>query len=592
MDSRDIRTFCIIAHIDHGKTTLTDRLLEATGSVAERDRMDRMMDSNPIERERGITIKLAPVTMQYGKYTLNLIDTPGHVDFGYEVSRSLAACEGVLLVVDATQGVQAQTLSNYEKASKLGLKIIPVLNKIDLPASEPERVTLELMELFGFSEEEVIPVSAKTGLNMDKLLEAIVKFIPAPKGELEKPPRALVFTSQFDVHKGVIAYIRMIDGSLKDGEMLHMMGTQVEFESIEMGHFLPKMSPGKTLSVGEVGYVCTGLKSVKEVNVGDTMTSAAAAARVVPLADYQPPQPMVFMELYPIDGDDFVMLLDAMQKLAMHDAALAFQSTSSPALGNGLRVGFLGILHAEIVRERLTREFQLELIATSPSVPYHVRLRNGENIEVNVPSQLPDPSQIAEISEPMTLSTIFTPREYIGAVMQLTEDHRGLLLSVQDMGTRVKMTYRLPLAELIIQFHDQLKSASSGFASLEYTLAEYQPVDAVKLSIQVHHEDVPPLASIVVKDKAEQFARSLVSRLKDVIPRQQFEIPIQGMIGGKVIARETVKAFRKDVTAKLYGGDATRRMKLLRKQARGKKRMKSIGKVDLPQEAFLAVLSK
>lgn len=549
------------------------------------------MDSNPIEKERGITIKLAPVRMEYNGHILNLIDTPGHVDFGYEVSRSLAACEGALLVVDATQGIQAQTLSNYEKARELGLDIIPVINKIDLPSADVDAVALELMEIFGIDESKIVAVSAKTGLNTEALLEAVIKHVRPPQGSKDKPLRALVFTSHFDQHKGVIAYIRVVDGVL-DKQKLQLMATKANFLPGEVGVFTPSMTPTETLQAGEVGYVCTGLKDVTLVTVGDTITSAADADKIEHLPGYKEPLPMVYMEIYPIDGDDFVLLQDAMSKLVLHDAALRFGGTHSLALGNGLRVGFLGILHAEIVRERLEREFNLELIATSPSVTYQVEQTNGNQLIVKTPADMPDPATIKEIKEPITHATLFTPKDYLGAVMQLTEDYRGKLLSMQDVGTRVRIEYELPLAEIIVHFHDHLKSVSSGFASLEYEVKEYATVDAVKLNVVIQHEQIDALSVIVVRDKAEQIGRELVKKLKEVVPRQQFEVPIQVAIGGKVIARETIKAYRKDVTAHLYGGDNTRRQKLLKKQAKGKKRMKEIGKVQLNQEAFMAVLER
>jgi len=587
----DIRNFSIIAHIDHGKTTLTDRLLELTHTVSQREFTERLMDSNPIEKERGITIKLAPVRMEYQGHILNLIDTPGHVDFGYEVSRSLAACEGALLVVDATQGVQAQTLSNYEKAKELGLDIIPVINKIDLPSADVDAVSLELMETFGIDEKRIVAVSAKTGLNTEALMEAVVQHIRPPQGDVNTPLRALVFTSHFDQHKGVIAYIRVVDGRL-DKQKLQLMATKANFLPVEIGVFTPQMTPTDHLEAGEVGYICTGLKDVSQVTVGDTITSAANADTVTRLPGYKEPLPMVYMEFYPIDGDDFVLLQDAMAKLSLHDAALRFSGTHSPALGNGLRVGFLGILHAEIVRERLEREFNLELIATSPSVTYQVEKTDGTEMLVKTPAEMPDPATIKLIKEPMTHAILFTPKEYLGSVMQLTEDHRGKMLSLQDVGTRVRIEYELPLAEIIVHFHDHLKSVSSGFASLEYEVTEYLPIDAVKLNVVVQHEPIDALSVIVLRARAEQIGRQLVKKLKEVIPRQQFEVPIQAAIGGKVIARETIKAYRKDVTAHLYGGDVTRRQKLLKKQAKGKKRMKEIGKVQLNQEAFMAVLER
>jgi len=550
------------------------------------------MDSNPIEKERGITIKLAPVRMEYQGYILNLIDTPGHVDFGYEVSRSLAACEGALLVVDATQGIQAQTLSNYEKARELNLDILPVINKIDLPSADVDAVMLELMEVFGIDEEKILCVSAKTGLNMESLLDAVIKQIHPPQGKEENPLRALVFTSQFDQHKGVIAYVRVVDGVL-DQRKMRLLGMKADFLPVEIGIFTPQMIPKEKLVAGEVGYICTGLKDVSLVTVGDTITTAAGdVSKVERLPGYKEPLPMVYMEFYPLDGDDYVLLQDAMGKLALHDAALRYSSTHSPALGNGLRVGFLGILHAEIVRERLEREFSIDLIATSPSVTYQVEKTDGTQILVKTPADMPDPGTIRLIKEPMTHSIMFTPKEYLGAVMQLTEDHRGKLLSMQDVGSRVRIEYTLPLAEIIVHFHDQLKSVSSGFASLEYEVKEFVEVDAIKLNITVQHEHIEALSVIVVREDAERIGRLLVKKLKEVVPKQLFEIPIQASIGGKVVARETVKAYRKDVTAHLYGGDATRRQKLLKKQAKGKKRMKEIGKVQLNQEAFMAVLER
>ncbi len=592
-----IRNFSIIAHIDHGKTTLTDRLLQSTRTIADRDFTERMMDSNPIEKERGITIKLAPVQMMWRDpdsgepIQLNLIDTPGHVDFSYEVSRSLAACEGVLLVVDATQGVQAQTLANYEKAKAQGLKVIPVINKIDLPAADPESTALELIETFDMDEKDIFMVSAKTGIGIEALLDGIVRMVPPPTGLDEEPLRALVFTSLYDAHQGVIAYIRVVSGVLR-AEQLAMFSNKQRLAPTEIGVFIPQRKIVSELHAGQVGYIATGLKDVSLVSVGDTITRYLELSKIEPLAGYRPPQPMVYLEFYPIDGDEFVLLQEALRKLRLHDAALQFTGTHSRALGNGMRVGFLGILHSEIVQERLEREFNLELVATSPSVPYEITLITGEDTDIHHAGELPDPSQLREIREPMTRSTIFTPRAYLGTVMKLCEEHRGKLLELQDVGTRVKATYRIPLAELIVNFHDQLKSASSGFASLEYELTDYAPVNAVKLSILVSGEEVEALSQIVVRDMAEQAGRAIAKKLKEVIPRQQFEIPIQAAIGGKIVARETVQAYRKDVTAKLYGGDATRRQKLLNKQKKGKKRMKDFGRVQLPQEAFLAVLER
>ena len=584
-----IRNFSIIAHIDHGKTTLTDALLRLTNTVSERDLTERMLDSNPIEQERGITIKLAPVRMNYQGHVLNLIDTPGHVDFGYEVSRSLAACEGAVLLIDASQGVQAQTLSNYEKAVQLGLTIIPVLNKIDLPTVDIDTVKLEVMESFGFKEDEILAVSAKTGQNIEQLLQAVIERIPAPQGKPDSSLRGLVLTSQYDYHKGVVAYVRVVDGVL-DKQKLELISTTTRFSPIELGIFSPTMRPRQQLTTGEVGYLATGLKDIKKVRVGDTITLADLKNEVKPLAGYQEPTPMVYMELYPVDADDFRALKDSMDKLALHDSSLQYQGTHSLALGNGLRVGFLGILHAEIIRERLKREFSLDLIATAPSVIYEVETTKGEKIEVHSPSEMPDPSLIKSVSEPITSATIYSPEQYLSLIIQFVKERRGELLNSHPMGVRTRLEFRIPLAEIIVDLHDRLKSLSSGYASLEYEVVDYQLVDVVKVDILINKESVEALSMITVRSQAEQRGRKLVTKLKEVIPRQLFEIPIQAAIGGKVVARETIRAFRKDVTAKLYGGDRTRRMKLLKKQAEGKKRLKQVGSVELNQEAFLAVL--
>jgi GTP-binding protein LepA len=595
MSQSTIRNFSIIAHIDHGKTTLTDRLLEVTESVGARQFKERMMDSNPIERERGITIKLAPVRMLYTyqgtKYQLNLIDTPGHVDFGYEVSRSLAACEGAVLLIDATQGIQAQTISNFEKARQLGLKIIPVLNKIDLPAADVEQVMLECLETLNCTEDEIFTVSAKTGAGVEEMLAGIITKIPPPHGDQAAPLRALVMTSHFDQHRGVMAYVRVVDGTLQPSKLASLV-TQTPFTPAEVGYFAPALIDTPVLHTGEVGYIATGIKDIRQLKVGDTVTSYEHRTSLEALPGFAIPQPMVFMDLFPVDADDFPILQDASGKLALHDAALVFTGTHSTALGNGLRVGFLGILHAEIVLERLRREFELDLIGTAPTVPYRVVLTNGTEMEINTPADLPDPSQIQSILEPITTATLFVPDAYAGPVMQLTRERRGELYDTTHVGTRIKLHYRLPLAEIITDFHDRLKSVSAGFASLEYHLDGYQEVDAVKIAVMVNKEVIEALSYITVRDKAEQSGRAVVAKLKEVVPRQQFEVPIQAAIGGKVIARETIKAYRKDVTAKLYGGDVTRRQKLLKKQAKGKKRLKQFGKVELNQEAFLAVLQR
>lgn len=592
VSQENIRNFCIIAHIDHGKTTLTDCLLRLTHTVSEHQMEERIMDSNPIEKERGITIKLAPVRMNYKGYTLNLIDTPGHVDFGYEVSRSLAACEGALLVVDATQGIQAQTLSTFEKAKDMGLVIIPVINKIDLPSADVERTTLELMELFNINEEEIIKVSAKSGLNIEALLSAVIERVPAPRGVLEAPTRALLITSLFDQHKGAIALIRMVDGSIKKGERLQFYSAKESCVPIEIGVYEPTMLKRDELSAGEVGYIATGLKDVRALKVGDTITRASQAEQITPLAGYKEPQPMVYLELYPVDASDFTELQDAMSKLVLRDAALQYVGTYSEALGSGLRVGFLGILHAEIVLERLSREFDLELIATSPSVPYIVAMRTGEEIEIHSPAQLPDPSQILEIREPMAIVHLFTPERFSGTVLQICRERRGLLLESRVVGERIRLDCEIPLSELITDFHDKLKSITSGYASFEYSLKGFTTVDAVKVDVLLNQEVVSALSFMCVRENAESEGRKIVTKLKEILPRQMFEVPVQAAIGGKVVARETIKAFRKDVTQHLYGGDVTRRKKLLAKQAKGKKKMKQMGRVEVDQDTFLKLLRR
>jgi GTP-binding protein LepA len=592
-----IRNFCIIAHIDHGKTTLTDRFLRLTHSVAERDFQDRIMDSNPIERERGITIKLAPVRMDYtaydGKeYILNLIDTPGHVDFGYEVSRSLMACEGALLVVDATQGIQAQTLSTFQKAKDLGLTIIPVINKVDLPSADVDKTVLELMELCQFEESQMIHVSAKTGLNIQAVLEEVVKKVPAPKGTLDAPLRALLITSLFDMHRGAVALVRVIDGQINRHDKLQFFSAGTSFLASEVGIYAPVMTDTAKLSAGEVGFIVTGLKDVRNLKVGDTIGKSLDIADIQPLPGFREPQPLVYMEIYPVDQGDFPDLQDAMSKLLLRDAALQFNGTYSKALGSGLRVGFLGILHAEIVLERLQREFDLELIATAPSVVYKVTKTNGETLEVNTPGDMPDPSEIKEVEEPLADLTIFTPEKYAGSMLQLCRERRGHLKTSEVVGSTIRLHCVVPLAELITDFHDTVKSLSSGFASIEYSVNGSQPVNAVTVTILLNHEPVSALSFVTVREKAEFEGRQMVAKLKEVIPRQMFEVPIQASIGANVIARETLQAYRKDVTAKLYGGDVTRRKKLLSKQAKGKKRMKQFGKVELDQNTFLSLLRR
>ena len=596
-----IRNFSIIAHIDHGKTTLTDAFLRLTGAVTALDFHDRMMDSNPIEQEKGVTIKLAPVRMNYEhlgqKYILNLIDTPGHVDFGYEVDRSLAACEGALLLIDATQGVQAQTLANYQKAKNLNLKIIPVINKIDLPSANVEQSILEIMEFFDLNEEEVLMVSAKTGEGVEKVLQRIIEEVPPPGKKLIQEDhdqesdklRALIITSKFDNHQGAIAYMRVVNGEISKRD-LYLSFSKTKFLPVEIGIFAPEKEKRDVLKEGEVGYVATGLKDISLLKVGDTITSFEDKGLIEVLPGYKEPTPMVFMEIYPVDSKDFTNLKDAMAKLTMHDSALQYQSTHSIALGNGLRVGFLGIFHAEIVRERLMREFDLNLIATAPSVTYHILTTNEKTIEIHSPAEMPDLSRVRKILEPFAKLSIFCPEDYVSNVMKLCNDKRASLENSIGSGNRIRLEYLIPLAELITDFHDKLKSVTSGFASMEYLLFDFREVDAVKVEILVNGESVEALSFITVANNVEAKARAIVKKLKDVIPRQLFEIPIQASIGAKIIARETIKAWRKDVTAKLYGGDQTRKMKLLKKQAEGKKKMKQIGKVQLNQDAFLAVL--
>ena len=596
-----IRNFSIIAHIDHGKTTLTDAFLRLTGAVSALNFHERMLDSNPIEQEKGVTIKLAPVRMHYRyqnqDYILNLIDTPGHVDFGYEVDRSLAACEGALLLIDATQGVQAQTLANYQKAKNLNLKIIPVINKIDLPSANVEQSILEIMEFFDLDEKEVLMVSAKTGVGVEQVLQKIITEVPPPGKKLiqeEQLPeneqlRALIITSKFDNHQGAIAYTRVVNGEIRKKD-LYLNFSKTKFLPVEIGIFNPEKEKREVLRAGEVGYLATGLKDISLLKVGDTITRFEEKETIAVLPGYKEPTPMVFMEIYPVDSDDFANLKDAMAKLTMHDSALQSQPTHSVALGNGLRVGFLGIFHAEIVRERLMREFDLDLIATAPSVTYQIETTAGKMLEIHSPAEMPDPSRIKKILEPIANLSIFCAEEYVSAVMKLCHEKRATLINSVGTGNRNRLEYLIPLAELITDFHDKLKSVTSGFASMEYLLKDFREVDAIKVEILVNKEAVEALSFITVADKAELKARAIVKKLKEVIPRQLFEIPIQASIGAKVIARETIKAWRKDVTAKLYGGDRTRRMKLLAKQAKGKKRMKQIGQVQLNQDAFLAVL--
>jgi GTP-binding protein LepA len=593
--AQNIRNFSIIAHIDHGKSTLADRILELTGAVDPRDHRPQLLDSMDLERERGITIKAQAVRVEYtardGKlYRLHLIDTPGHVDFTYEVSRSLAACDGALLLVDASQGVEAQTVANTYLAVEAGLELIPALNKIDLPGAEPERVAGELGELLGESPDEVIRISAKTGDGVTELLEALVNQVPPPEGDPDAPPRALIFDSEFDQYRGVIAYVRVVDGRLNKGEAITAMqaGTQADIDDI--GFFGPGMMPVDGLSSGEVGYVITGIKNVSQLRVGDTLTTRARPA-TEPLPGYREIKPMVFCGLFPVDTDQFSDLRDALEKLALNDAALSYEPETSQALGFGFRCGFLGLLHMDIVRERLEREYDLELLATTPNVEYEVELIDGDVIEVHSPSDMPDRARIEEIREPYIRATILCPKEHVGAVMELCQERRGAHVDMSFLSQqRVQLHYDLPLAEVVLDFFDQLKSRTRGYASLDYELQGLRPGDLVKLDILLAGDQVDALSMVVHKDKAYGAGRMLTERLRKQIPRQQFEVAIQAAIGSSIIARESVKPIRKDVIAKCYGGDVTRKRKLLEKQKEGKKRMKQVGRIEVPQEAFLAVL--
>ena len=600
-----IRNFCIIAHVDHGKSTLADRLLQATGAVDPRDMVDQLLDSMELERERGITIKAQAVRMSYAardgrEYQLNLIDTPGHVDFSYEVSRSLAACEGALLVVDATQGIQAQTLANVYLALEHDLEIIPVINKIDLDVAEPERVSMEVQQAFGFREDEVVLASAKDGLGVEDILESIVSRIPPPGGRGEEPLRALIFDSKYDSYKGVVAYVRVFDGSTSSGRRIRVMASGSESEALEVGVFSPAPEQVGSLSAGEVGYIATGLKSVGDAPVGDTITLARKPASE-PLKGYQPLKPMVFAGLYPADGEDYLDLREALEKLRLNDAALSFQPESSLALGTGFRCGFLGLLHMDVVQERLEREYGLTLLATSPSVAYRVVRTDGEDYEIDNPSKLPPVQQIDEIQEPWLELSIVCPANYIGAVMELVTSRRGEFRRMEylqhestsnggESRARMLIEYNVPLSEVLVDFYDQLKARTQGYASMDYSLAGYRPDNLVRLDILVNGEPVDALSSIVHRDNGYRHGRELVSRLKELIPRQLFEVPIQASIGSRVISRETIKALRKNVLAKCYGGDVTRKRKLLERQAEGKRRMKRVGRVEIPQEAFLSIL--
>ncbi|KKU56883.1 elongation factor 4 [Candidatus Amesbacteria bacterium RIFCSPHIGHO2_02_FULL_48_21] len=610
---QNIRNFAIIAHIDHGKSTLADRMLELTGTVSPRQMRAQLLDSNPIERERGITIKLAPVRMEMkygfenGQFkiypkdtkilnfefcTLNLIDTPGHVDFSYEVNRSLAACEGAILLVDATQGVQAQTLAHFHQAQKLGLTIIPIINKIDVATADIEGTKRQIHDILNLDLDSILFISAKTGQGVPELLEAIINRIPPPRTTADGSlTRALVFNSNFDPHLGVIAWIRVVDGQIRTHDKLFLLGTHTETSALEVGFFTPERKPCPTLHAGEVGYVVTTLKDISRLTVGDTITVMNQEPSTInPLPGYQPVKPVVFISLHPTDGSQINLLRDSLARLRLQDSSLTFFPEFSPALGNGFRVGLLGLLHADIVQERLEREFGLNLIAAAPSVSYEIITTNHELSTISKAMDLPDPSQIKTIREPFILLSIYVPEDYLGAVMQLTHSRRGQLQNLEHLARIIHLTYSFPLAELLKDYYDQLKSVSQGFATLDYELSGFYPADLVKLEVLVAGQPVDAMSQIVPRLSAPRVAKALVERLIDLIPRQQFEVAVQAAVGSKILARADVKAFRKDVTAKLYGGDQTRKDKLLKKQKKGKARMKRVGRVDIPQEAFLAIL--
>ena len=593
-DLKKIRNFCIIAHIDHGKSTLADRLIEMTGTVSKRDMQEQILDSMELEREKGITIKLAPTRLVYeyegSEYTLNLIDTPGHVDFTYEVSRSLAACEGALLLVDASQGVEAQTLANTYLALDNNLETIPVINKIDLPSARVSEVKEEIEDVIGLDAQDCPCISAKDGINIDQVLKAIIEKIPAPTGDESAPLKCLIFDSHYDNFKGAICLVRVFDGSVKAGDQILMMQTKKVFEVTEVGIFVPNTKPVQSLSAGDVGYIAASIKTISDVKVGDTITSASNPIKA-PLAGYKEVQPVVFCGIFPVDGAKYGELKDALEKLKLNDASLHFMAENSSALGYGFRCGFLGLLHLEIITERLEREFDLDIITTAPSVSYNVYKTNGEMLEISNPSNLPSQVEISRIEEPIVNVNIFTPPEYVGTIMELCQDKRGIYKDLQYIDKRrVELKYVLPLGEIIYDFFDSLKSRTRGYASFDYELSGFEEAELVKVDILLNGEKCDALSMIVHKDKAYNRGRDLAERLKKIIPRQLFEVPIQACIGSKIIARETISAMRKDVLAKCYGGDVTRKRKLLEKQKAGKKRMRKFGSVEIPSEAFMSIL--
>ena len=593
-DQSNIRNFCIVAHIDHGKSTLADRIMDVTGAVSAREAKQQLLDSMDIERERGITIKLTPVRMKYTfkgrEYTLNLIDTPGHVDFTYEVSRSLKACEGAILIVDASQGVEAQTLTNVYLALDNDLEIIPVINKIDLPSARPDEVKAEIEDVIGLPADEAPLISAKEGIGIEKVLEQVIELLPPPKGDFSAPLKALIFDSFYDSYKGAISIIRVFDGCVKAGDRIKMMSTGAVFDVTEVGFFTPNSTPCESLSAGEVGYLCASIKNVADTKVGDTITSESSPTAEA-LPGFKEAEPMVFSGIYPADGAHYDDLKEALEKLKLNDAALFYEPEVSAALGFGFRCGFLGLLHMEIIEERLEREFDLDLITTAPSVSYRVVTTKGETLVVSNPTALPPMGEIDHLEEPMVKASVYTPPEYVGTIMELCQDKRGSFVNMTYIETtRVLLEYDMPLGEIIYDFFDSLKSRSKGYASLDYEMNGYKRSDLVKMDILLNGEICDALSLIIHRDKAYARGRAIADKLKDVIPRQQFEIPIQAAIGGKVIARETVKAVRKDVLAKCYGGDITRKKKLLEKQKEGKKRMRQIGSVEVPSEAFMTIL--
>jgi GTP-binding protein LepA len=590
----NIRNFSIIAHIDHGKSTLADRLIQATGALAEREMVEQVLDSMDIERERGITIKAQTVRLEYrardGKpYVLNLIDTPGHVDFAYEVNRSLAACEGSLLVVDASQGVEAQTLANVYQAIENNHEVVPILNKVDLPAAEPEKVKRQIEDVIGLDASNAILISAKTGENVPEVLEAIVTRLPPPRGDRDAPLKALLVDSWYDSYLGVVVLVRIVDGVLGKGQRIRMMGTGAAYDVDRVGVFTPKLVHVEELGPGEIGFLTGSIKEVADTRVGDTITDDRKPVRE-PLPGFRPAIPVVFCGLFPVDAAQFEDLRAAMGKLRLNDASFTYEMETSAALGFGFRCGFLGLLHLEIIQERLQREFNLNLIATAPSVIYKIALRNGRQVEIHNPVDMPDPMQVEEIQEPWIRATILTPDDYLGSVLKLCQDRRGVQVELTYVGNRAMVKYDLPLNEVVFDFYDRLKSVSKGYASFDYQLTDFRPADLVKMQILVNAEPVDALAMLVHRTRAESRGRAMVEKLKELIPPHMFQVPIQAAIGGKIIARETVRAFRKDVTAKCYGGDVTRKRKLLEKQKEGKKRMRQFGKVEIPQEAFIAAL--